>query len=67
MHYFKLIPPPNLLIRGAAARVMLESGVFARLETAGWIVPVTPYHQPDFFTVAELGAALRRMDSERLP
>jgi hypothetical protein len=67
MHYFKIIPPPNLLIRRAFAQVMLETGVFARLESAGWIVPVSNYHQPDFFVVAELGTALRRMELEKLP
>jgi len=67
MHYHKLIPPPNLLIRRIAAQAMLDAGLFARLENAGWIVPVSTYNQPDFFTVSQLGAALRRMDSEKLP
>ena len=67
MHYHKLIPPPRLLIRRATAHTMLDTGVFARLETAGWIVPVANYHQPDFFAVDQLGAALRRMDAESLP
>jgi len=67
MHYHKLIPPPRLLIRRTAAHAMLGTGVFARLETAGWIVPVSTYNQPDFFSVEQIGAALRRMDSETLP
>lgn len=71
MKYHEISPAPKLSVRRSTIPAMLESaGLLDKMEQAGWVRPIVKAEKnggTDLFLVADIQAALNRLNREQLP
>lgn len=71
MKYHEISRPPKLIVRRTTVPAMFEdAGILERMERHGWVRPIDRARKKcdtDKFSVSQLEAAAKRMETEPLP